>query len=111
MNLTETLNVALPDIPIRAQRKGYFRLPPALVGREQTEDGKRFISAIISKRSELFTFTLEQWAIVNLFDGNRSYEEIAELHFKQSGNRHTPEEIHDYAEELDAVDFWFKTPL
>jgi len=111
MNLTETLNVALPEIPIRTQRKAYFRLHPALVGREHMEGDERVVSAVISKRPELFTFTPEQWAIVNLFDGKRSYEEIAELYFQQSGVRYSAEEIQSYAEELDAVDFWFKTPL
>jgi putative peptide zinc metalloprotease protein len=111
MNLTETLNVALPEIPIHAQRQGYFRLHPSLVGREHMEGDERVVSAVISKRPELFTFTPEQWAIVNLFDGKRSYEEIAELYAQQSGVRYSPEEIRTYAEELDAVDFWFKTPL
>ena len=111
MNLTETLNIALPDIPIQAARKGYFRLHPALVGREHVEAGERVVSAIISKRPELFTFTPEQWMIVNLFDGKRSYEEIADLFAKQSGVHYSPEEIQSYAEELDAVDFWYKTPL
>jgi putative peptide zinc metalloprotease protein len=111
MNLTETLNVALPDIPIHNQRRGYFKLHPSLVGKEHMEGDERLVSAIISKRPELFTFTPEQWAIVNLFDGKRSYEEITELYFKQSGVRYGPEEIQTYAEELDSVDFWFKTPL
>ncbi|MDP9267504.1 MAG: HlyD family efflux transporter periplasmic adaptor subunit [Acidobacteriota bacterium] len=111
MNLTETLNVALPDIPIHNQRRGYFKLHPALVGKEHMEGDERVVSAIISKRPELFTFTPEQWTIVNLFDGKRSFEEIAELYFRQSGVRYSQEEIASYAEELDSVDFWFKTPL
>src|SRR5512138_3047623 len=111
MNLTETLNIALPDIPIQAARKGSVRLHPALVGREHIEAGEKVVTAIISKRPELFTFTPEQWMIVNLFDGKRSYEEIADLFAKQSGVHYSPEEIRGYAEELDAVDFWYKTPL
>lgn len=111
MNLTETLNVALPDIPIQSLRKGFFRIHPALVGKEHDENGERLVTAIISKRPELFSFTPEQWAIVNLFDGKRSYEEIAELYFKQSGKLFPPEEIQAYAEELDSADFWYKTPL
>jgi putative peptide zinc metalloprotease protein len=111
MNLTETLNVALPDIPIQAQRTGYFKLHPQLVGREHLEAGERVVTAIISKRPELFTFTPEQWAIVSLFDGKRSYEEISELFAKQSGAQYAPDEIRTYAEELDSVDFWYKTPL
>ena len=111
MNLTETLNVALPDIPIRTQRTGYFKLHPQLVGKEHIEAGERVVTAIISKRPELFTFTPEQWTIVNLFDGKRSYEEISELFLQQTGVQYAPEEIRTYAEELDSVDFWFKTPL
>ncbi len=111
MNLTETLNVALPEIPIQTRRTGMFKLHPQLVGKEHLEGGERVVSAIIPRRPELFTFTPEQWTIVNLFDGKRSYEEISDLFFEQTNVRYAPEEIRTYAEELDSIDFWYRTPL
>ena len=41
MNLAEALNVALPEIPVRALAKERLpRIDPNLVVKEQTQDGK-----------------------------------------------------------------------
>ena len=111
MNLTEVLNVALPEMPSQAVRVRHPKLHPKLVGREQMERGEPIVNCVISGRSALFRFPPFQWQLLQLFDGERSYEQIAELYFEQTGRRFEPEEIQKMAEELDAADFWYKTPL
>ena len=111
MNLTEALNVALPDIPVRHLREFRPRIHPKLVGREHVEDGETIVSAIIPEKSNLYRFTRQQWALVNLFDGKRSYEEVAQLYAEQTGIEFSVDEIRDYCGLLDSWEFWYKTPL
>ena len=109
MNLTEALNVALPEIP--AQTKEFHpRLHPRLVGREQIEDGQPIVVAIIEGKSWLYSFSPVEWKLVQLFDGKRSYEEIADTFLEQEGLEYSPDDIREFAATLDANGFWYKTP-
>lgn len=109
MNLTEALNVALPEIP--AQTKEFHpRLHPRLVGREQIEDGQPIVVAIIEGKSWLYSFSPVEWKLVQLFDGKRSYEEIAATFLEQEGREYSPDDIREFAATLDANGFWYKTP-
>ena len=109
MNITEALNVALPEIPGKV--KEYRpRLHPKLVGREQIEDGQPVVVAIIEGKSWLFAFSPTEWKLVQLFDGKRSYEEISDLFAEQEGVRYSPDDIREFAATLDGNGFWYKTP-
>jgi len=110
MNLTETLNLALPELPARRLRNRYPRMHPKMVGREQLEGGDPIVNCVISGQSNLFRFPAFQWQLLQLFDGERSYEEVSALYEQSSGTRFEPEELRQMAEELEAVDFWYKTP-
>ncbi|HXZ28429.1 MAG TPA: HlyD family efflux transporter periplasmic adaptor subunit [Terriglobales bacterium] len=109
MNITEALNVALPEIPGKV--KEYRpRLHPRLVGREQIEDGQPVVVAIIEGKSWLFAFSPTEWKLVQLFDGKRSYEEIADLFSQQEGVQYSPDDLREFAATLDSNGFWYKTP-
>lgn len=111
MNLTETLNLALPELPARSLRNRYPRMHPKMVGREQIEGGEPIVNCVVSGQSNLFRFPAFQWQLLQLFDGKRSYEEVSELYEQMNGRHFEPEELRQMAEELDAVNFWYKTPL
>src|SRR5215472_4270040 len=111
MNLTEALNVALPELPARTRGARKPRLHPKLVGREQIEGGEPVVNCVISGKSNLFHFTPVQWEVLQLFDGNRTYEEVSDLYFEQTGTRFEADDIRNLCDELDAADFWYKTPL
>jgi putative peptide zinc metalloprotease protein len=111
MNLAEALNAALPDMPTRKTRVGYPKLDPALIYQENTEDGKPVVAAMIRGRDQIFRFTPEQWRIIELFDGVRSWEEAAELHVERHGVSYEVDDLRDFTTSLDAVDFWYKAPL
>jgi putative peptide zinc metalloprotease protein len=110
MNLSEVLNVALPELPAR-RAKSYPRLHPKLVMREHVEDGALTMVAAISGVSFLYRFNPDQWAIAQLFDGQRSYAQIAELYQQQSNNLLNESWVRDFADALDELEFWYKTPL
>jgi len=110
MNLTEALNTALPEIPALSGKERYPKLHPKLVGREQEEEGKTVITAVVSGKSWLYQFSPTEWELVQLFNGERSYEEVSDLFAETHGIRYDPGEIREMAANLDTMEFWYKTP-
>lgn len=111
MNLAEALNAALPDLPVRRARAGYPKLDPGTIHHENIEDGETVVVAMIRGRDQVYRFPPEQWRIVELFDGKRSWDEAADLYAELYGVRYDPEDMREFTSSLDALDFWFRTPL
>ena len=110
MNITEALNVALPEIPARTVAQRYPRLDPAATFKEHIEDGHKVVRVYLPSEQTMFRFPLANWPLIQLFDGKRSYEEIAEIHSAQSGVEFSAEEVREYASELEGENFWYRTP-
>lgn len=111
MNLAEALNAALPDLPDRKARVSYPKVDPGLIWQENTDDGEPVIVAMIRGRDSFFRFPPEQWNIIELFDGTRSWEDVAALHSELYGTRFDPDDLREFTSSLDAVNFWYRTPL
>jgi putative peptide zinc metalloprotease protein len=110
MNLSEVLNVALPELP--AQRaKGYPRLHPRLIAREQVESGVPTVISMISGGTNIFRFSPEQWQLVQLFDGKRSFGEISQLFEEQTGIVFGTDDIREFVGALDEGGFWQESSL
>jgi putative peptide zinc metalloprotease protein len=110
MNITEALNVALPDIPARTIAQRYPRIAPDIVSKEHVEEGKPIIRVYVPSAEAMYKFPPQNWALAQLFDGKRSYEEIAEIFSGQSDANYNVEEIREFAADLESADFWYKTP-
>jgi putative peptide zinc metalloprotease protein len=110
MNITEALNVALPEIPARMIAQHYPRMAADIVAQEHIEDGRPVIRVYVPSAESMFKFPPQQWALAQLFDGRRSYDEIAEMFSLQTGSAYSMEEVRDFAGELDTLKFWYKTP-
>jgi putative peptide zinc metalloprotease protein len=110
MNLTRALDVALPEIPARTIAERYPRLDPGATFREHIVDGKPIVRVYVPSSGLMYTFPPFEWKITQLFDGVRSYEEIAQLYSQQEGAEYDAEAVRQLADELEAVQFWFKTP-
>src|ERR1700741_1428700 len=110
MTLTRVLNVALPDMPARVLSERSPRLDPGIIAREHVEEGKPVIRTYVPCAKSMFTFPPQNWKLAQLFDGVRTYEEIAELYSQQTGAQYSAEEMRDFASSLDAIDFWYRTP-
>jgi len=108
MNLIEALGGALPEIPARRKR-GYVKLHPKILWHEQVMEGQPIIMAYVPGVENLFTFTPEQWQMVQQFDGKRSYHEIAEALTVQLGAPVSEEDVQELVASLDAQDFWYQS--
>src|SRR5271154_5014835 len=111
MNLTEVLNVALPELPARRIDKNFLRLHPKLIAREQIEGGVPTIIAMVSGGGYIMRFSPDQWKLAQLFNGERSYGQIAELIREDTGIALTEQEVRQFADSLDEGGIWYKTAL
>lgn len=111
MNITEAFNEVLPEIPARMIGQRYPRLHPDIVFKQHMQEGRVVVRAFVPGVEALFTFTPENWKFAKLFDGQRSYEEVATLFFQETGIQYSAQGVRDSADSLDAIDFWYKTPL
>lgn len=110
MNLTQALNAALPEIPARTLAQRYPRVPPDAVFKEHIENGQPVVRVLVPSQDSVYRFPPQNWALVQLFDGRRSYEEVAEIYSRQTSTAYSVEEIREFAASLDGIDFWYKTP-
>src|SRR5580704_9355666 len=97
MNLTRALEVALPDIPARKLAESYPRMDPGMTFREHTEDGKPVVRIYIPSVGGMYTLDKSQWELARLFDGKRSYEEIANVYSQQNGVEYDTESVREFA--------------
>lgn len=109
MNLTEVLNVALPELPARRIGKSFRRLHPKLIAREQMEGGVPTVVAMVSGGVYILRFTPEQWKLLQLFNGERSYGEVVELFQQQTGIAFTEEELRQFTDSLEEGGLWYKS--
>jgi putative peptide zinc metalloprotease protein len=110
MNLTEALDAALPDIPqVRLSRSRPPRLDPELIVHEYVLDGEPIIGILQRENAAYFRFPPWQWQLANLFDGERSYEQIAEAFFAETGMSVDAEDVRGFAESLGESGLWYKS--
>jgi putative peptide zinc metalloprotease protein len=110
MNLTRVLDVALPEIPARNISERAPRMPPDVVFKEHIEEGKPVIRVLVSSQEAIYRFPPGNWALVQLFDGDRTYKEIGEIYSKHTGLEYSTDEVREFAASLESLDFWYKTP-
>ncbi|HTA58516.1 MAG TPA: efflux RND transporter periplasmic adaptor subunit [Candidatus Baltobacteraceae bacterium] len=110
MNLTRALEVALPDIPARKLAESYPRLDPGTSSREHIEDGRPMVRVYVPACSGMYSLDPEQWRLAQLFDGTRSYAEIAEIYSQENNIEYDEASVREFADALEANTFWYKTP-
>ncbi len=110
MNLAEALNVALPDLPVRTVSQTWVpKVDPNLIVKEQTQDGKPMVMVLIPTTRRYYPLTHDQWELLSLFDGERSYQEIADIHTSRTGVLYTEQYVREFAESIADQPFWYKT--
>jgi putative peptide zinc metalloprotease protein len=111
MNLARVLDVALPDVPPLRQRQGFPRMHPKHVAREHVErDGPLMMVLVPDGPNCFFRFNPLQYKLATKFDGTRSYEQVAHAFQAETGVVLDPKSVEEFAESLEKMDFWYKTP-
>ena len=62
------------------------------------------------EKGNYFRFDPGQWQLALLFDGVRSYQEIAEEFTANTGAPMGPADVQSFADTLEDAGFWFKSP-
>lgn len=110
MNLTRVFEVALPELPARVVLERAPRIPPDVVFKEHIEDGKHIVRALVPGQDAMYRFPKSHWELARLFDGNRSYEEIARIYSGETGTEYGVDEVREFAASLEDDEFWYRTP-
>ncbi len=109
MNLTEALDVALPELPSQRALKTFPKLHPNVQWREHLEDGVPVIVAHIPGNPDIFRFTKEQWDLAQLFDGRRSYLEVAQAYQDQTNVAYAEADLRQFAAVMRDSGVWQET--
>jgi putative peptide zinc metalloprotease protein len=110
MNLTRVFDAALPELPARIISARAPRIPPDIVFKEHIEDGRPVVRALVPTQEAMYRFPRGNWKLAQLFDGARSYEEIARTYSAQTGTEYGADEVREFAASLEEDGFWYKTP-
>lgn len=112
MNILEALEVALPELPRNTGKQRFPQLDPRVIARGHIEQGAPTVLAKMPGADSFIRFTTEQWKLIQLFDGERSYAEISEQSEAISGACYSPDEVRDLATFLqENTDLLYKTAL
>jgi putative peptide zinc metalloprotease protein len=112
MNILEALEVALPDLPGRTGKQRYPRLDSCIIAREHIEQGASVVLAKMPGAENFIRFPSSQWQLVQLFDGQRSYQDISNQSRSVAGVFYSEEEVRQVANFLqENTNFFYKTPV
>lgn len=112
MNILEALEVALPDLPGRTAGQRFPRLDPRIIACEHLEQGVPTVLAKMPGAENFIRFPTAQWKLIQLFDGQRSYQEISRQSQAVAGVFYSEEEVRDVAAFLrQNSTFFYKTAL
>ncbi len=110
MNLTRALDVALPEIPARLIAQTCPRLHPDVVFKEHIVDGRPTVRIFVPGVDAMFNLAPPTWELVRFFDGQRSFEQVAEAYTRETGIPISLDDVHGLADDLESIEFWYKTP-
>lgn len=111
MNIIEALDNGIPELPAQSARRNYPKLDPRVISKEHIEHGEPTILAKMPGADNYVRFSRAQWALANLFDGNRSFEEITEL-VNEAGFGFILEDVQNFAAFMrEKTELFYLTPL
>ncbi|HUQ50215.1 MAG TPA: HlyD family efflux transporter periplasmic adaptor subunit [Terriglobales bacterium] len=111
MNLTQVMNVTLPDPPAARMRDTFPRVSPKMIARDHYEREGHMVHIIIPDGpSHFFRFSPQQYELIKLFDGRRSYAEIARVFTKEQNIAIKEDFVRAFADNMEKKEFWYRTP-
>jgi putative peptide zinc metalloprotease protein len=111
MNILEALDTSLPELPGKSGTKSYPKLHPDVIFKEHLEHEVPTILAKVPGADNYVRFSREQWALAELFDGNRSYVEITQL-VNDKGIGFLLEDVMQFSAFMkEKTDLFYRSPL
>jgi putative peptide zinc metalloprotease protein len=112
MNILEALDVALPELPVKTARRGFPKLDPRVIAKEHIEQGIPVVLAKMPGADSFVRLTPEQWKVLQLFDGERSFEQVAEALAETMAVPFSADDVKEFSSFLqEQTDFFYRTPL
>lgn len=112
MNILGIGELALNPLPGDVVRRRLPKLEPTLLARQQDEAGRPVVFVIRRGTGLLYKMSPAEWQLLQLFDGKRSYAEIADEYLRQTGIAHAEDQVRQYAElrQRDSADLFYRSP-
>lgn len=98
MNLAEALVQAFPELPAQTLTKRKFKFNPNLVVRDEVnENGEPRKVIFVPEKVAMYYLDHTQWALYQLFDGERSFAEVAQAYADQFGVAMSEQDVREFA--------------
>ncbi|HYX67801.1 MAG TPA: HlyD family efflux transporter periplasmic adaptor subunit [Terriglobales bacterium] len=111
MNIIEAFDAALPELPAAAHVT-YPKLDPRIIHKEHIEQGLPVVLAKAPGSDTFLRLAPEDFRLLQMFDGERSFAQIAEASGEEAGVAYTEEAVRDFATYLrEHCDVFYKSPL
>ena len=91
------------------RQKRVPKMDPRLVGRTHVLDGVPVVHVLIPDNHQYYTLPPQDWELIQLFDGERTYEEIAELFTARTGKAVSGDYVLEFATVNAEAAFWSRT--
>jgi putative peptide zinc metalloprotease protein len=112
MNIVRALEVALPELPPQIVRKSPPKLIPNVVAKEHIEKGQPVVITKAPGSDFIFRFSPLQWQLLQLFDGVRTHDEIAEQFTAETGTPLSGDDVREFTSYLQAESkLLYRTPM
>src|SRR5438552_2237626 len=111
MNLTQALNVTLPEPPAAKLRESYPCCSPKMIARDHFEREGHMVHVIIPDGpTHFFRFSKQQFELIKLFDGKRSYAEVARIFVREQKIGVNEAFVRTFADKMEKMELWYRTP-
>ncbi len=112
MNIVRALEVALPELPPQIVRNTPPKLIPNVVAKEHIEKGQPVVITKAPGSDFIFRFSPLQWQLLQLFDGVRTHDEIAERFTAETGTPLSGDDVREFTSYLQAESkLLYRTPM
>jgi len=111
MNIANALNAALPDLPERMVQRSVPKLDPRVIAKQQIEKGQPVVLAKLPGADTFIRLDPSQWVLLQLFDGERTYDEISFQATEQTGIDYSQDAVREFASFIQGnTDLFYRTP-
>jgi putative peptide zinc metalloprotease protein len=110
MNIGGCADSAIWQTASERVRPGTPKLDPRVIAHEQIEGGVRTVLAMQYGGEGFYRLSPDDWTLMQLFDGQRSFGEVAQEFEARAGIRYTEEQLAEFVDAFRDTELFYKTP-